>query len=53
MGAVVLDLDEAKDIGASRLVGWPDRGDGIRYQQSEDALSRDVFVDEPFLPMLC
>jgi hypothetical protein len=43
-GAVVLDLDEAEDVGAGRLLGLPDGGTDLRFEQAEKAFGGGVIV---------
>jgi hypothetical protein len=53
-GVVVLDLDEAEDIGTSRLVALPYGGADLGFQQSKEALGCSIIVAYILVrPMLC
>src|SRR5690349_16724639 len=46
-GAVVLDLDEAEDVGPGRCPAVPHAGADLRLEQAEEAFGRGVIVTGP------
>jgi hypothetical protein len=43
-GPVVLDFDEAENVGPGSLAALPDGGADLRFEQSEEAFGRGVGI---------